>query len=294
VLIDTAARPEGLPFTGDSSTLVSRRRHDGSHPVHSHSYVEVVTVVSGRGFHCSSLGRQPITPGDVLVMRPGAWHGYEECEALELVNLCFTAELLHHELAWTREDPLVGYLLWDGPYAPQQFGMLAFRLDPPAFAECARHLDTLTRLNREQLLRYRSDLIGTLALTLGSLARAADDARDQREMLGGHTNPAALQAIRLLESRLAHQWTLAELAEELHLTPNYLVRLFKSTTGLPPMAYLARHRVETAAIRLINSHESVAQIGASVGWPDQNYFARRFKAHFGLSARTYRTRGNRL
>ena len=33
----------------------------------------------------------------------------------------------------------------------------------------------------------------------------------------------------------------------------------------------------------------MTQIGRSVGWPDQNYFARRFKAHFGLSATSYRS-----
>jgi AraC-like DNA-binding protein len=50
--------------------------------------------------------------------------------------------------------------------------------------------------------------------------------------------------------------TLTELADQLHLAPADLVRRFMATTGLP----------------------------------DQNYFARRFKAHCGLSAMTYRAR----
>jgi AraC family L-rhamnose operon transcriptional activator RhaR len=59
---------------------------------------------------------------------------------------------------------------------------------------------------------------------------------------------------------------------------------------MPPMTYLARRRVETAAGLLLHTDQSVTQIGRSVGWPDQNYFARRFKAHFGLSATSYRSR----
>jgi AraC family L-rhamnose operon transcriptional activator RhaR len=56
------------------------------------------------------------------------------------------------------------------------------------------------------------------------------------------------------------------------------------------MTYLARRRVETAAGLLLHTDQSVTQIGRSVGWPDQNYFARRFKAHFGLSPTSYRGR----
>ncbi|HWD47457.1 MAG TPA: helix-turn-helix domain-containing protein [Actinomycetota bacterium] len=56
------------------------------------------------------------------------------------------------------------------------------------------------------------------------------------------------------------------------------------------MTDLARRRVETAAGLLLHSDQSVTQVGRSVGWPDQNYFARRFKAHFGLSATSYRSR----
>ena len=94
-------------------------------------------------------------------------------------------------------------------------------------------------------------------------------------------------APRKLLLQLAYRWTLTELAEQLHLAPGYLVRLFKAATGLPPMAYLARLH---AATLLLHSDQPVTCIGQAVGWPDQNYFARRFKAHYGLSATAYRAR----
>jgi AraC family L-rhamnose operon transcriptional activator RhaR len=96
--------------------------------------------------------------------------------------------------------------------------------------------------------------------------------------------------MRLLESDIARPWTLTALAEELHLAPAYLVRLFKDATGLPPKAYLAQVRAERAAVLLPHSDDPITSIGRAVGWPDQNYFARRFRAHYGLSATTYRKR----
>jgi AraC family L-rhamnose operon transcriptional activator RhaR len=106
----------------------------------------------------------------------------------------------------------------------------------------------------------------------------------------GPTHPTVAQAMRLLRSSLSHRWTLHELAERLHLSPSYLVRLFKSSTGMPPMAYLARCRAETAAVLLVHTTQPITQVGRTVGWPDPNYFARRFKVHFGLSPSAYRRR----
>jgi AraC family L-rhamnose operon transcriptional activator RhaR len=45
-----------------------------------------------------------------------------------------------------------------------------------------------------------------------------------------------------------------------------------------------------AAVLLLHSDEPVTGIGQTVGWPDQAHFAGRFKAHYGLSATTYRKR----
>ena len=128
----------------------------------------------------------------------------------------------------------------------------------------------------------------------GCLATSGDRYGDGWSVQGNVLrSPAVLDAMRMMEARPEYQWTLTELAAGLHLAPGYLVRLFKSATGLPPMAYLSRHRVELAAARLLHTDQPINKIGESVGWPDQNYFARRFKSHYGLSASTYRSRFTR-
>jgi AraC family L-rhamnose operon transcriptional activator RhaR len=133
-------------------------------------------------------------------------------------------------------------------------------------------------------------LIVTGALLFSQLGQAVG--RTQGVLPGepGPAHPAVVRAMRLLEAGVARRWTLTGLAGELHLAPGYLVRLFKAATGLPPMAYLAQVRAEHAAVLLLHSDEPITGIGRAVGWPDQNYFARRFKAHYGLSATTYRKR----
>jgi AraC family L-rhamnose operon transcriptional activator RhaR len=256
---------------------------------HIHNFVEVAVVTGGAAVHRSLAGGQPLGVGDVVFLRPGVWHGYDT-QHLELYNCCFSAELLHRELAWTREDPLLGYLLWTGPLSMERRGMLTTTLDPRTLADCEVHLDALDRLRFRPLGLHRSDVISHLTLVLGHVARAVAADRDRLAEPTGPTHPAVVQAMRLLESDLTRHWTLGELADQLHLSPGYLLRLFKSSTGMPPMAYLARRRVETAAGLLLHTTQPVTQIGRSVGWPDQNYFARRFKAHFGLSATGYRSR----
>jgi AraC family L-rhamnose operon transcriptional activator RhaR len=219
--------------------------------------------------------------------------------------LYFTEGVLAYAGPWVHEEPQEDHthsfveiavvtggeaVLWTGPLSMGRRGMLVTTLDAPALQDCLVHLDALDRLRLRPLGLYRSDIISHLTLVLGHLARAVAADRDRLVEPTGPTRPAVVQAMQLLDSQLTHQWTLGELAARLHLSPGYLLRLFKSSTGMPPMTYLARRRVETAAGLLLHTDQSVTQIGRSVGWPDQNYFARRFKAHFGLSPTSYRSR----
>ncbi len=276
-------------FTDGSLAYAGHHYHDELNPVHSHSFVEIAFVIAGSATHLSLGGRQRLGVGDVVLLRPGVWHGWDDCRRLDLYNCCFSGELLRRELAWTRQDLLLGYLLWTGPYSARGRGMLSTRLSPDALDECKVHLAALDALRHQPVTQHRGDIVGRLALLFSHLGRAVEQTHGLPGP-GGQAHPAIGQAMRLLEDRLAYRWTLTELAGPLHLAPGYLVRLFKAATGLPPMAYLARLRAEHAATLLLHSDQPVTCIGQAVGWPDQNYFARRFKAHYGLSATTYRAR----
>jgi AraC family L-rhamnose operon transcriptional activator RhaR len=276
-------------FVDGSVAYTERYGHEGIEPLHTHSFVEIAVVTAGTGVHVSLAGREEIGAGDVLLLRPAVWHGYEECRGLRLYNCCISAELQQRELSWTRDDPLLSHLLWTGPYSGQRRGILTTHLDTDNFHECVAHLDALDQLRHLPANLHRGDLIGRLALFLSSLARVV--AREEGGEAGAaETHPAVVAAMQMMEAEPERAWTLTELAKSLHLAPGYLVRLFKSATGLPPMAYLAQHRVEVAAARLLHTDQPISRIGESVGWPDQNYFARRFRAHYGMSASSYRAR----
>ena len=276
-------------FTDGALAYAIPYLHDHDSPVHTHSFVEIAFIVSGTGVHNCLNGRHQLRAGDVILLRPGVWHGYESCRDLKVYNCCFSSELLRRELSWTREDPLLGYLLWAGPYSSPARGMLTAALDPAAFGECLDHLDALAALRNRPRHRHRGDVIGRLSLLFSQLGQAVARTGQALDEAGA-VHPAVGQAMLLLEADFARSWTLAELADEAHLTPGHMVRVFKAATGLPPMAYLAQVRAEQAAVLLLHSAEPITGIGRAVGWPDQNYFARRFKAHYGLSATTYRKR----
>src|SRR5262245_57843745 len=112
-----------LYFTDGTLAYAGHYLHERNHPVHTHSFVEIAVVTGGEGVHTSLNGRKELHVGEVVLLRPGVWHGYEDCRGLDLYNCCFSTELLQRELAWTREDPLLSYLLWTGPNSMQRRGL---------------------------------------------------------------------------------------------------------------------------------------------------------------------------
>lgn len=78
---------------------------------------------------------------------------------------------------------------------------------------------------------------------------------------------------------------LSEMAE---MSPSSLRRRFKEHTGKSPNDFIKDLRMMTAARRLLVTDERVSHIAYDVGYNDPNYFARTFRATFGVSPQQYR------
>jgi transcriptional regulator GlxA family with amidase domain len=63
---------------------------------------------------------------------------------------------------------------------------------------------------------------------------------------------------------------------------------FRHFLGESPMAYLTRWRLQLGARALMATSQSVAQIGAEVGYESEAAFNRAFKREFGLPPARYR------
>ncbi len=61
--------------------------HENSHPLHTHSFFEIALITGGEGVHHSLAGRQQLEPGDLILLRPGVWHQYDECRGLAGLQL---------------------------------------------------------------------------------------------------------------------------------------------------------------------------------------------------------------
>ena len=88
--------------------------------------------------------------------------------------------------------------------------------------------------------------------------------------------------------------TVSECADFCKMSKVHFSRVFKQTTGMPPVQFMLKIRIDRAKELLDFTDKPIAEIAEASGFPDQNYFARTFKKITGMSPTQYRNVGNRI
>ncbi|WP_214628486.1 helix-turn-helix domain-containing protein [Paenibacillus agaridevorans] len=99
---------------------------------------------------------------------------------------------------------------------------------------------------------------------------------------------AVQRAIERMKADFAQPLTRSDLAEAAAVSPGYFSSLFKAHTGISPIPYLNKIRIDYAKQLLRDTSVPVKEIAEQCGFEDSFYFSRLFHLDTGMSPRDYR------
>ncbi|MBQ4280598.1 MAG: substrate-binding domain-containing protein [Spirochaetales bacterium] len=103
------------------------------------------------------------------------------------------------------------------------------------------------------------------------------------ELLSTNTGAIVKKAQAYICTHATLQLSRWQIAEDAHVSEDYLTRVFKKELGLSPWDYLNRYRIWLACSLLKNTGMSVNDVSVATGFLDQAYFCRVFKKIRGFS-----------
>lgn len=165
----------------------------------------------------------------------------------------------------------------------------------PLFQPISEELNRLTdmMLSLQHELPSDSDVLRSLGMSaillyISGISRA----RAQEEV-----HPSVLLAKSLIHSAYHEELSLTLLAKHAGVSPEHLVRLFRTYEHTTPIKYLWQHRVLRALELLTHTGLSITEITFTCGFKSTYHFARMVKVQTGKTprdARLYSWKGSQL
>ena len=98
------------------------------------------------------------------------------------------------------------------------------------------------------------------------------------------------KACRLLDEGWNRPWKLGEVARAVGLSAAHLHRLFRRHTGVTPLGWLSRRRMEEAVERLGTPGATVQSVARALGFLDTGHFIRVFRHWTGTTPGSLKSR----
>jgi len=269
------------------SSFVAFERNDPEFPFywHYHPEFELTLIINSSGQRLVGDGIADYGPGDLVLLGPNVPHSWRSGpvkanshESHRAVVVQFRQDFLGERFFDLEEMSTVAHLLRRSSsglaFGHTETGRKVTRalarlpLQSPA-KRLATLLSVLIDLADESGARVLS------TLKVKPMCRVADQHRIDEICL-------------YLNENFDEEVEFAKLSKRFHMDQASLCRFFKRATGRTMTAYLNELRVGAAAQLLINTDESILDIGFRVGFGNYSNFNRQFKRIKGFGPRTLR------
>lgn len=155
-----------------------------------------------------------------------------------------------------------------------QLGSADYVLKPIDYAELDEVLTQLVERVRRQR-RYESIPPEIIQKVSGE-----EDSRPKDDVVTA--------AKRYVREHIQEDIYIADIAKQVYLNEQYLMRTFKKTTGLSILEFITNERLWLAKELLTNTNYPINRVADMVGYGNYSYFTKIFKRNIGMTPQAYR------
>ena len=243
--------------------------------LHWHDYYELELIVGGSGTHILNGESNLLGRGSAYLLSPKDFHTVVESDLdpLVLYNINFNEQILPTEILnrLTNAERGIAVSLDEGE--TKRLSALCEQMLAEEEQEDAAH-------SRELLTSLFVQLL--IALIRHGL---------QEERTSEHKKlrqPQVGRVVAHLKAHFREPVTLADCAQMVYLTPNYLGEIFHRETGMRFQDYLRRLRFAYAVDLLRMTDVTIDALSYHAGFPSASYFASLFRREYGMTPTQYR------
>ena len=233
---------------------------------HWHNYYELEIITRGKVRHTLNKDTAELQRGSIYFLTPTDFHSIISLEETDIINIAFTNNMI--------SSKLIDYL-----NQPIQHTFFLKGADFEYFEGRAQ------RIAKENESNIFKDEIASAIITemLYLLFRALSSESFFNQ------SPSLLQsAISIINKHYMDNITIQSVSDELHVTPQYLGKLFKERMNTSMTDYLTNLKLKHACHMLIHSDIPIKDLAFESGYNSVEYFLYVFKKNIKTTPSEYR------
>ncbi len=252
---------------------------------HTHEFNELVFVFSGAGIHKVDNERYPLTRGDVFVMHGSHFHGFEETNHLHLKMILFSPAFFQNFSKRIYDLPGFQTLFVHEPrYRKNHKFKSKLRLTPEQLNNIGHIFNIIEENQENKPLGFQAVVEYLFGYMTVLVCRYYSESTSSKPKALLRLSPV----ITYIEEHFNDPILISELAKKTYMAESSFRRIFKQITGLSPIDYIIRFRIEKAVEMMTNKTEDlVINIATTVGFENSSYFTKKFKSIMGTTPIAY-------
>lgn len=282
---------ENEKFGKGELIVITRFEEVDFNHVHSHNFIEIAYVSSGKGIHIIGDKQYTVTKGDLFIINYDVTHEFRSIPEfkdgpLVIYNCIFKSEFLDKSLISSRCFSDISHIFLFNSFFEEETAGNDIKLLGKDNIEIEELYEKMYLLYQMKTYGYQELLrayLMELLVKIFILYRQSESSENREREKTYFDN-----VILFMKEHYKQDIKLDDLAAMAFLSRNYFCSSFKECTGVTVLEFIQKRRIEEACHLLKNKNRKLIEVAEAVGYRDLKFFSKVFKKITGKTPSEYR------